>query len=68
VAGASGTYFYWAATSADTPLPQRPGLDSQLSGAIVVDPRDGPVQLDRIFVIGLWSNSSTPALASGASS
>ena len=40
-AGTPGTYYYWGATAADT-LPsaiERPGSDSQLSGAFIVDPR-----------------------------
>ncbi len=52
--GAPGTYFYWA-TSAKKPLVYRVAKDSQLSGAIIVDPRTGPPTTDRIFVIGLYS-------------
>lgn len=51
-AGAPGTYFYWASTS-DQPIETRLGRDSQLSGALVVDPATGPLVPDRIFVIGL---------------
>ncbi len=54
-AGAPGTYFYWGAT-AERPLLSRVDEDSQLSGAIVVDPRVGPPTHDRTFVIGLYSD------------
>jgi FtsP/CotA-like multicopper oxidase with cupredoxin domain len=54
VAGVPGTYFYWATTT-DRPPDDREGLDSQLSGAFVVDPPEGPVRADRIFVMGAWS-------------
>ena len=47
-----GTYFYWASTSAQTML-ARPRVDSQLGGAIVVDPRSGPAA-DRILIISLF--------------
>jgi FtsP/CotA-like multicopper oxidase with cupredoxin domain len=53
--GPPGTYFYWA-TSANKPLQYRVEKDSQLSGAIVVDPRTGPAARDRIFVVGLYSD------------
>ena len=56
-ADSPGTYYYWATTAAAS-LARRVGADSQLSGAIVVDPRNstqrGP--RDRIFVIGQWIN------------
>ncbi|MBK8058816.1 MAG: multicopper oxidase domain-containing protein [Gemmatimonadetes bacterium] len=34
----------------------RTGLDAQLTGAIVVDPR-GAVPNDRIFVLGMWTDT-----------
>ena len=46
-----GTYFYWATTDGAT-LPNRRGLDSQLSGALVIDSVGGRTD-DRIFVIGI---------------
>lgn len=58
--GAPGTYFYWA-TSTKKPLAFRVGKDSQLSGAIVVDPRVGPPTSDRTFVIGLFSDDPDSA-------
>ena len=56
LAGAPGTYFYWART---TELPNVPPLgvirqpvfeDAQLNGAFIVDP-PGAVAADRVFVI-----------------
>jgi FtsP/CotA-like multicopper oxidase with cupredoxin domain len=58
--GPPGTYFYWA-TSAKKPLVYRVAKDSQLSGAIIVDPRTGPPPTDRIFVIGLYSDDPDSA-------
>jgi FtsP/CotA-like multicopper oxidase with cupredoxin domain len=55
---APGTYYYWGATAAETPLIQRVSADTQLSGAIVVDPRGGAPASDRILVIGQWNNSA----------
>ena len=52
VAGAPGTYHYWA-TSPGRPLVQRGDIDSQLNGAIIVDP-PGAVPEDRILVVSLW--------------
>jgi manganese oxidase len=52
-AGAPGTYYYWG-TTAGQPIELRDGDDSQLTGAFVVDPAEGPVATDRVFVIGLW--------------
>jgi FtsP/CotA-like multicopper oxidase with cupredoxin domain len=46
---APGTYFYWAATGPG-PITARRRGDTQLGGAIVVDPREGS-QADRVFVI-----------------
>src|SRR5262245_11752191 len=49
---APGTYLYWATTT-ETTLQRRFFADSQLSGAIIVDP-PGEVVADRVFVIGVW--------------
>ena len=49
--GADGVFHYWA-TSTGLPLFVRDGQDSQLGGAIVVDPVDAPIR-DRVFVLGL---------------
>jgi len=52
VADAPGTYFYWGGTG-DEPLADRAWEDSQLTGALVVDPTR-PAAEDRIFMIGMW--------------
>ena len=49
-AGAPGSYFYWAASSRDTPLARREKKDSQLSGAFIVDALGTP-PADRIMLI-----------------
>jgi manganese oxidase len=59
-AGMPGTYFYWGTTN-KKPLAFRVEKDSQLSGAIVVDPHDGPVKTDRTFLIGLYSEDPDSA-------
>ncbi len=56
-AGAPGTYFYWATTTGAA-LHKRRRADSQLSGAIVVDP-PGARPNDHIFVLGVWIDSLT---------
>ena len=55
VAGAPGTYYYWGST-ADVSEPGRRGpIDSQLSGALIVDPRGPPSRgRDRVFLLGFW--------------
>jgi FtsP/CotA-like multicopper oxidase with cupredoxin domain len=56
-AGEPGTYFYWGSTTGDD-IDHRKGVDSQLSGAIVVDSASaapaGREPRDRVFVIGAW--------------
>jgi manganese oxidase len=52
-----GTYFYWAASNAATLIEERAPADTQLSGAIVVDPPGTPVP-DRILFIGAWDNGT----------
>jgi len=63
-AGSPGTYFYFG-TTAGPPLGFRiPGVDAMLSGAMVVDPAQGPDEHDdRIF---LMTEYLGPPLASGA--
>ena len=52
-----GTFYYWGTTTRRV-LAFRTGLDAQLTGAIVVDPRDAPaVPNDRIFVLGMWTDT-----------
>ena len=52
-----GTYFYWGTTTGSS-FARRYNVDSQLSGAIVVDSPDPTQRVadDRIFVIGRWDN------------
>ena len=49
-----GTYYYWASWSAKT-LASRPRVESQLGGAIVVDPPGGAVD-DRILIVTALAN------------
>jgi FtsP/CotA-like multicopper oxidase with cupredoxin domain len=53
---AVGTFAYWGVLEGLTEFAQRDWLDSQLSGAIVVDPV-GRVPNDRIFVVTEWFHS-----------
>jgi FtsP/CotA-like multicopper oxidase with cupredoxin domain len=54
-AGRAGTYGYWAETTG-MPMGMRFGIDSQMSGAFVVDPAGKAVADDRIFVITIWTD------------
>ena len=58
--GPPGTYFYWATTT-KKPLAFRVGNDSQLSGAIIVDPRSGASTSDRTIFIGVYSEDPDSA-------
>ena len=49
-----GTFAYWGALKGLTSFPQRDWLDSQLSGALVVDPLGADPSRDRIWVITEW--------------
>jgi FtsP/CotA-like multicopper oxidase with cupredoxin domain len=51
IAGAPGTYHYWATTG--RPLVTRGDVDSQLNGAFIVD-APGAVPADRVMVVSLW--------------
>jgi len=55
LAGAPGTYFYWA-TTAQSALETRTAFESQLGGAFIVDPRGNAVP-DRVFVMTEWNDS-----------
>ncbi len=48
----AGTFFYWGSTTGSD-LESRVGLESQLSGAIVVDSGEA-TRTDRVFVLGVW--------------
>ncbi len=58
-AGTPGTYYYWATTTGKA-LPDRYGVDSQLNGALIVDPQGSHAD-DRVFVIGWWENPAMTA-------
>ena len=58
-AGTPGTYFYWGTTTG-VGLGKRRRADSQLSGALIVDPV-GSRPSDHVFVIGVWIDSLTLA-------
>ena len=53
--GRPGTYHYWATT---TGMPQafRAAMDTQLSGAFVVDPPHADPDDDRVLVVTEWSS------------
>ena len=57
LAGVPGTYYYWGATATTPVLAQRQGVNTQLSGAIVIEPRDTPARQDRVIVMSAWSDS-----------
>jgi FtsP/CotA-like multicopper oxidase with cupredoxin domain len=53
-AGAPGTYFYWGTTTGKAMDDDR-WIDSQLSGALIVDPAGvRPPANERVFVLGLY--------------
>lgn len=59
LAGEPGAYYYWATAGGDT-LDGRPYKeDSQLYGALIIDPA-GDVAPDRVFVIGVWRDRLRP--------
>jgi FtsP/CotA-like multicopper oxidase with cupredoxin domain len=62
-AAAPGTYAYWATTTGAR-LAQRFGIDSQLGGALVVDPPGSPSR-DRVFVLGLLTKSARSPVGVG---
>lgn len=49
-----GTFYYWASTDGSQRIGSRGPMDSQLSGAFVVDSEGGPHRTDRIFLVGSW--------------
>jgi manganese oxidase len=53
-AGAPGTYFYWAATTADLDQGRRSEFDGQLSGGFIVDPK-GEIPNDRVLIATSWA-------------
>ena len=59
---APGTYYYFGSTRRQT-IDWRAGDDAQLSGVIVVDPKGAQAEHDRIFVLGVWSDTAGRVLA-----
>jgi FtsP/CotA-like multicopper oxidase with cupredoxin domain len=57
-AGTPGTYYYRGEVAGGAPT--RESVDAELSGAFVVDPREGAPARDRILVIGLWRKVAAP--------
>ena len=65
-AGAPGTYYYWATTTG-VALNQRFGVDSQLTGAFIVDPAQAREDYDdRVFVISEWFDANPVLTVTGA--
>lgn len=58
VADAIGSYYYWGTTTG-APLNRRAFEDSQLGGALIVDPPDGS-PADRVLVLGIWMDGRNP--------
>ncbi len=52
-----GTYYYWGTTTGSS-FGTRTREDAQLSGVIVVDEPGQRTPVDRIFVLGMWSDSA----------
>lgn len=59
-AGAPGTYYYWGRTT-NSPFAARNGIDSQLTGALIVDSPATTEAADRVFVMGEWLGPAVPA-------
>ena len=56
-----GTYFYWGSTRGAARIQDRFGPESQLMGALIVDPQ-GDVPRDHVYMIGIEDDSgATPA-------
>jgi len=64
--GAPGTYFYWGTTSGAEIVDDRTPVETQLGGAIVVDPPDA-VAVDRVFVISIWNGAAAWNVINGRS-
>ncbi len=62
----AGTYHYWATTTG-MPLAYRGAPDTQLSGALVVDPAQGETEADRVLVITDWTSLTREQLKTVAS-
>jgi manganese oxidase len=51
-----GTYFYWGSTRGAARIQDRFGAESQLMGALIVDP-PGDVPTDHVYMIGIEDDS-----------
>ena len=54
-----GVYLYWAST-AGSELEKRAAVESQLSGALVIDASITNSRADRIFILGHWDEPGDP--------
>jgi FtsP/CotA-like multicopper oxidase with cupredoxin domain len=61
---ATGTFYYWG-TTMGRELRYRTREDAQLSGAIVVDEPGAGRPHDRVFVLGMWSDTVGAAMPHG---
>jgi FtsP/CotA-like multicopper oxidase with cupredoxin domain len=57
--GSAGTFYYWGQT-VDSLYSARTGMDSQLTGAFIVDSPTAELTGDRVFVIGEWMGPVPP--------
>ena len=56
IAGAPGTYYYWATLNDDARSPDdRSTRDAELNGAFIIDPAGARLR-DRVFLISLWAH------------
>lgn len=62
---AEGTFFYWAAEPG-VARDDREYLDSQLSGALIVDPADATPRAERVLVLGSWTQTTPDGRADQA--
>lgn len=65
--GPAGSYHYWATTTS-MPLAFRAAGDTQLSGALIVDPSSATAEQDRVFVITDWTSLTRDQLRELAAS
>jgi FtsP/CotA-like multicopper oxidase with cupredoxin domain len=63
--GLTGTYYYWAASSANATIQQREPRDSQLVGGLIVDARDEAPSEDRVLLISNWPSPDPAPAAIG---
>lgn len=59
IAGASGTFFYWASLTGKA-LDERENTEGQLSGALIIDPRGQKSDRDSIFLITYYFRDGDP--------